>query len=304
MPKISIIIPVYNGAKFLDKTIQSVLAQTFADWELIIIDDQSTDNSRDIIKSLESSDQRIHSVFLEKNSGGPAIPKNIGLESAKGEFIAFLDQDDVWLPEKLEKQFGLFEFSNKPKLELVSCFVNIRDKEGKLLSQHNKNYRNDIVKHLTKINFLMTSSCIMVKREVFKKVGVFDSQFKVNDDWDMWLRIAEAGWAFDFVPEYLVNYISHGDNVSLKILNEGVDLEFLLVANKHQQSFLKYGPEVIGYYFFRKKHYKLSRKYYIRSIFSTRISFVQKIISLAYVILTLLPGLENILRICFKKFSD
>jgi glycosyltransferase involved in cell wall biosynthesis len=128
MPKISIIIPCYNSEQFIDRTIKSVLCQTFSDWELLLIDDHSTDKTKDILEKYAKNDTRIKILQTKENSGGPALPKNIGIENAKGEYIAFLDHDDEWLPEKLEKQLAVFENSKDEKLGLVSCYFYIVDK--------------------------------------------------------------------------------------------------------------------------------------------------------------------------------
>jgi len=108
MPKVSIVCPVYNSELFLKETIDSVIDQSFIDWELILIDDCSTDASRVIIESARNKDQRIKYVSLDSNSG-PAIARNTGIEIAGGEYIAFIDSDDIWHPLKLEKQIAFME---------------------------------------------------------------------------------------------------------------------------------------------------------------------------------------------------
>lgn len=99
-PLISIITPIFNGEKYILETIQSVLDQTYTNWEMMIVDNKSTDNSIEVIKTV--CDDRIKIIHLEYNSGGPARPRNVGLDNAKGEYIAFLDADDVWLPASLK----------------------------------------------------------------------------------------------------------------------------------------------------------------------------------------------------------
>ena len=106
---ISIITPCHNSQIFLGATIQSVLSQTYPNWELIIVDDCSTDNSVDIIQNYARKDDRIKYFRTDKSSGSPTLPRNIGIEHAKGRYIAFLDSDDAWLPDKLEKQVKLFD---------------------------------------------------------------------------------------------------------------------------------------------------------------------------------------------------
>ena len=104
MPLVTVVTPCYNGAKYLRETIESVLAQTFTDWEMIIVDDCSKDNSVDIIKQYADLDSRIKYLSTPNNTGSPAIPRNLGMEAASGKYIALLDSDDIWYPTKLHNQ--------------------------------------------------------------------------------------------------------------------------------------------------------------------------------------------------------
>lgn len=106
---VSIITPSYNSSVFISQTIESVLAQTYPDWEMLIIDDGSTDASPDIIKEYARKDSRIRFLQTEQPSGSPAVPRNIGIMNARGRYIAFLDSDDLWLPDKLAEQLKLFD---------------------------------------------------------------------------------------------------------------------------------------------------------------------------------------------------
>lgn len=299
MPKISIIIPTYNSSRFINRTISSVLNQTYTDWELLIIDDNSTDNTVELVDKFIKQDQRIKLYKTPQNSGGPALPKNIGIENAKGEYVAFLDHDDEWLPEKLERQLKIFELSNDNLLGLVSCFVNVKDNNGNLIEKYNKNYRGDIIKNLAISNFILTSSCVMTKLNILKEVGLFDLRFKRADDVDMWLKISEAGYHFDFVPEYLINHFVHGQNYSNNNLN-GIR-EFELNYQIHENSYNKYNPYGLGYYYFYKKEYSLSRKYLARTIFIKESNSEQKIKSFAFILLTFFPNLESFFRNIFNN---
>lgn len=110
---VSIITPIYNCEQFLQETIQSVLNQTYTNWELILIDDCSTDNSLSIAETAAQRDSRIRVIKLDQNSG-PAVARNIGIKKAKGKYIAFLDSDDMWFPNKLEKQLSFMEKNQIP----------------------------------------------------------------------------------------------------------------------------------------------------------------------------------------------
>jgi len=120
MMKVSVIIPTYNREQLLKRAIQSVLNQTFRDFEIIVVDDGSTDNTKEIIDSFTSD--KIKYIY-ESNSGGAARPKNTGIKNAQGKYIAVLDSDDEWLPQKLEKQIELLEIFQDPKLGAVGCDV-------------------------------------------------------------------------------------------------------------------------------------------------------------------------------------
>lgn len=303
MPKISIITPTYNSSKFVERTIKSVLTQTYTDWEYLIIDDHSTDNTVELINKFAKKDSRIKFYSTSQNSGGPALPKNVGIENAKGEYVAFLDHDDEWLPEKLEKQLKVFSKSKDEKLGLVSCFLNIRDNEGKLLYKHKKNYRGDVIKQLANGNFIVTSSCVMTKLNILKEVGLFDNKLKTSDDWDMWLRISQSEYNFEYVPEYLINYNIHGKNAYTKNVNKNDKEEFIILYKKHNEIFLKYNLKAVGHYYFYEKKYKIARSYFVKSIISKESNTIQKIKSFAFIILTFLPNLENLFRNIFFKLK-
>ena len=103
-PLITVIVPIYNGEKYLSSTVQSVIDQTYGNWELILVDDGSTDRTASIIDNFVGFDRRIKKIALSESSGGPAHPRNLGLDLAKGEYIAFLDADDLWSTQKLALQ--------------------------------------------------------------------------------------------------------------------------------------------------------------------------------------------------------
>jgi len=129
MPKVSIITPAYNGEKFIERAIKSVLWQTFNDWELIIVDDASTDQTVEIIKRYCEKDKRIKLIELKENTGGPAIPRTIACKEAKGELIAFLDQDDIFYPEYLELKVKYFE--EHPEVDILYSLAWTFDEESK-----------------------------------------------------------------------------------------------------------------------------------------------------------------------------
>lgn len=186
---ISVIVPTYNRADLISETIESILNQTYKNFELIIVDDGSTDNTEEVIRKFK--DSRIKYIKTD-NWGGPARPRNIGIKKAKGEYIAFCDDDDIWLPEKLEKQIRVFQISN----ETAMLYTRFKTIEGDVISNRifpeNGKYKSgNIFKSLYLRSFIACSS-VVVKRSVLDQVGLFDTDPNLIaiEDTDLWLRIA------------------------------------------------------------------------------------------------------------------
>lgn len=163
-PLVSIITPSYNSEGFIKETIESVLNQTYTNWEMIIIDDCSTDNSPEIIKEYMKIDSRIKYLKNKENSG-PAISRNLGLDNSKGEYIAFLDSDDVWFKEKLQIQM---EYIIKNKTDILHNNYYFCDENGKIIKEVKNDYRLNY-KKILKSNQIKTSFLI-VKKEVLKNI--------------------------------------------------------------------------------------------------------------------------------------
>jgi len=248
MPKISIIIPTYNSSLFLKRTIQSVLAQTFTDWELLIVDDCSTDNTVDLVNEFVNKDSRIKLFKTAQNSGGPAHPKNIGFKNSQGEFIAYLDHDDEWLPSKLEEQMNVFLNSEKKNLGLVSCGAYLINDTGKCFSVFIPQKKKNLFPEILLRNPIYSNSGVLVKREVIETVGERDETMKYSEDWEMWIRIFKAGYAIDYIYKPLFRYHFHKEN-STKILAYNTkikDVEYVL--EKHKDLYLKYNYAHIGFF--------------------------------------------------------
>ncbi len=269
-PKVSIIIPTFNRAHLLPRTITSVLSQTFKDFELIIVDDGSTDNTREIVKEFQKEDSRIKYIW-QKNSGGPASPRNTGIKNSLGEYIAFLDSDDEWLPEKLEKQIGL-SLSQK-ELKIIGCncwkIKNAQKKKHKI--QENILKKDPFSKMLEGCCFITSPSSVIVPAKIFSKVGLFDEKIKVSDDWDMWIRILK-NYTFDFVRDPLFNYHIHGENISGETNKEKQikDCSIILKKNKecYEKNLLAKSKilSYVGSYHIANGRKKLGKKYFLKSL--------------------------------------
>lgn len=179
--------PVYNAEAYLKHSIQSVISQTYQNWELLVVDDCSSDNSALLIQQFVKSDKRIKFYQTDKPSGSPTRPRNIGIEKAQGRYIAFLDSDDIWLPHKLEEQLPLFE--NKDTAIVYSNYEKITE-EGERSQR--------IVTAPCKTNYkqLLCGNVIGCLTAVYdvKKVGKMSFENINHEDYILWLAILKKGF--------------------------------------------------------------------------------------------------------------
>jgi len=240
MPKVSIIIPTYNRANLLPRSIKSILNQTFKDFELIIVDDGSTDNTKEVVEEFQKKDSRIKYIRREVNSGGAAIPCNLGIKNSQGEYIAFVGSDDECLPEWLEKQMKCFEKSDKV-IDVVSCDVIRVDLNGRrigVIAKPRKTTSDEIIRNL----FLphVTVGNIVIRKVVLEKIGGYDENLIVHEDWDLWLRLVEADFKFKFVNEELYVSYFHLSSTSA-IINPLVRIKNIkYFLEKHKDIYSRY----------------------------------------------------------------
>jgi glycosyltransferase involved in cell wall biosynthesis len=215
MPKISVIIPTYNRANYLPQAINSVLNQSAKDVDIMVIDDGSTDNTKDIIRPYLKSIK-----YIRQDNAGAASARNTGIENAKGEWIAFLDSDDFWEFSHLEK---LIEKQQRnPKAALIYSGKRWVDHRGSPIK--NPPIQNDfpegwIFRDLYMHNYISSCSCVFVKRSVLLSLGGFSSipVFRISEDYDLWLRIAAYSF-ISAVPKFSVNYRRHESNLMHNIV--------------------------------------------------------------------------------------
>lgn len=198
-PKISIITPCFNAELTIRETIESVLNQTFKDWELLIIDDSSSDNSSIIIHEYVEKDKRIKYFKTDRPSGSPSLPRNIGIENSSGEYIAFLDADDIWFPEKLERQV---KFMNDNKFDLSYSFYEKMSWNGVR--------GNRIIKtaDTASYNSLLKSNSIPCLTSIIRKSVIGNTRFKQipQEDFCFWLDILKKGFVAYNIKEVLALY--------------------------------------------------------------------------------------------------
>jgi glycosyltransferase involved in cell wall biosynthesis len=208
MPKVSVIIPTFNGAKrgFLAAAIESVLNQTFKDFELILSDDGSTDKTKDLCQKYLKQDHRIK-YFYQQNLGISAT-RNLGIKNCSGKYIAFLDDDDLWLPEKLEKQVRFFEESTDHKLGMTHTWVAFVDENEKRTGCSHHSTSGNIHKKLFKQNIINATSSVMIRKDIFDSCGVFRPHMITVEDYELYIRIAKK-YHIHSINEELVKYRVH-----------------------------------------------------------------------------------------------
>lgn len=212
MAKVSVIIPLYNGERYIRAAVESVLCQTFQDFELIVVDDGSTDQGKDIILSMEGP-----IAYLYQENSGVCSARNQGFLNSRGDYIAFLDQDDRWHPPKLEIQVQ--HLDQNPQIGIVYCDVNLIDETSNVVElEHLKKQRQlpQEKKFLSTFPYFPQPhpypSTVLMRREVFSQSGMFDPAFKRNchEDTELWFRIAKNSLGqFFFHPEPLAERRCH-----------------------------------------------------------------------------------------------
>lgn len=185
---ISVITPAYNAEAVIGETIDSVIAQTYTNWEMIIVDDCSTDNTQAIVQRYARSDQRIKLIALDQNHGGPAAPRNVGIRAANGEWIAFLDSDDIWHPKKLEIQLSALQ-----RVNASFCSTQMKDFTNtshlSFPSPTNITYKSISFKG-QQVRFRTPTSSVIAKRDLMIKFSFNeDARYKAVEDYHCWLRI-------------------------------------------------------------------------------------------------------------------
>ena len=199
MTVFSVIIPVYNAEAYIEQTLDSVFAQSCRDFEVIVVDDGSTDRTADRVKAFSHQPAL---RYVHQTNAGPAAARNTGLALAEGQFIAFLDSDDLWRPQKLEAH--LERLQNAPKMGIsFNWFEVLYDRPD---GQHHVPWFAPPARptlqwaDFLERNWTGTSSTVVVRAECLKGGLGFDARFRTGEDYQLWLTIAQAGWEVGFVP--------------------------------------------------------------------------------------------------------
>ncbi len=241
---VSVIIPVYNAEKYIDKTIQSVLAQTYKDYEIVLINDCSKDNSLKKIETYAENNTCIKVYTLEQNSGA-AVARNYGLEMAQGRYIAFLDSDDAWSGDKLERQL---EFMKEKDAAFVYCSYDMVDAEGTLIKKPIK------IKKCTKYKDLLTKTLIStptVLIDRYKTGDILMPLRRTGQDYAFWLQLLRKYDAYG-MEEAFAHVCRRSDSLSKNKLQNIRDVWEVQTINEKISKFIAFF-HVVGYGFYAVK---------------------------------------------------
>ena len=209
-PAISVVLPVYNAETYVREAVESILGQTFTDFELIIINDGSTDDSAAILRELAARDARI--VLIEQPNGGLVSALNEGIKIARAGLIARMDADDVAMPERFALQHA--RMVQEPELAVLGSFFNIIDKDDSIIRLYDDLPLTPAEARSTVGGFLVAHPAVMMRRDAVLKAGGYRKAFSHAEDYDLWLRMSDLGYAIANLPQPLLNYRKHGANVS------------------------------------------------------------------------------------------
>lgn len=212
---VDVVIPVYNGEKFISDALNSVIGQTYQPDKVIVVDDGSTDRTGEIVAGIGRTSP-VQIEYIRKENGGPSSARNAGILASTADFIALLDADDVWDERKLELQLAVMKGSPVPNVGIVYCDYSLMDESGRDVDERRlrsrRLVRGDIYRRLLKGNIVAGSdSAVLIRRECLDETGFFEESI-MGEDWDLWLRIAKR-YGFDFVGSTLVRIRIHEDSV-------------------------------------------------------------------------------------------
>jgi len=279
-PTISVVVTCYNYGNYLEGCLDSILKQSFTDFEVIVVNDGSTDNTDEVIEKFKNFGIV---KYIKQSNFGQARAKNVGIQNSSGKFIAFLDADDAWEQDKLEKQIPLF---SKENVGVVYSLVRYVNEQGQTLNnvksvgKYLKPRSGNVTKNLFLDNFVPFSSSI-IRRSCFEKCDTFNESLKMGIDWDLWLRVSTL-YEFSFVNEPLLIYrVGHAGQMSknIEVRQQCSDLIMsdFLRSYRHLLSIWIIRQAYSFTYCNRGEYYnkidkKKSIKYFFKSIFQNPIN--------------------------------
>ena len=299
MVKFSVIIPTYNRGYLIGKALGSVYRQTWKDYEIIVVDDGSTDNTREILKEESFRNDKVKYVRHKVNRGVSAA-RNTGILHSNGEYIDFLDSDDRWLPSKLNEQMRVLR-SYDGEIGLVYTGYRLRRADGGVVNFIPK-YDGYVFDKLLNRNFISCSS-VVVPKKIFDVVGMFDERLLAHQDYDMWLRIAKK-YPIKLIPKPLVEcYVGGRDRLSLKYTHKVASHYRILRKHLSEIESLKLKHKhyfYIGKLLIYDGNIKCGRYFLIKAFLDRR-----KIQYAKFLFVSLLnPSLRNALFLTYRNIKE
>lgn len=292
MIKVSVIIPTYNPKEHLIETLLSVLNQTYSSLEIVIVDDGSSIDTAAFIKPYISS----HAVrYIGRENGGTAAARNTGINNSTGEYIAFLDHDDIWLPDKIALQVEALD--RNPSCGLTYCNFQILDEQtGSLIDPRRQGEGGCMFEKFLYRNFITTASQIMVRRSCFDQLGLFDESLPIVDDYDFYLRLSRC-YDINYDSRVLTHWRSHQFNTSknyektqlgrIKVKEAALN-RWVLSNNQKRTLFggLRSDYYELAYYYLTSEKYSEARNYFKKAVPYKLVK------SMVYYLSTCVPGLS------------
>ncbi len=269
MPDISVILPTYNRSSTISRSIESVLSQTYKDFEFIVVDDFSTDDTHCVVENYSSE---IKYIRHETNRGAAAA-RNTGIKNSSGEYIAFIDSDDEWHPEKLERQIEIFSESSSDVGVVYTGFYKCSDNKrelGNIPTKRGYIYEDQLMK-----DWVNPTSTTMVRSACFESVGGFNPELNARQDYELWIRIAR-NYQFEYIKEPLVTmYVGNENritgNVEVRMnahkqVLDSIEEEIRSLSWKKRQRCFASQYFSMGRYLQKNQSYSESSSYFIRSL--------------------------------------
>ena len=265
-PRVSVVIPTYKRAHLISRAIQSVLDQTYQDFEIIVVDDGSTDNTEEIVQNYK--EDRIRYIRHSVNKGAAAA-RNTGIKASRGKYIAFQDSDDEWFPDKLEQQIKVFDDASSEVGVVYSGFYRIEaDKKVYFPSDRFTQIDGNIHNELLKGNFVGTPA-VLIKKECFENIKYFDENLRALEDWELWIEISKH-YTFKYINKPLLCAYSTLNSVNLNQNNMLKAHEIVLL--EHLDDFSK-NKKILSEHFFdvgkglcSNGDFKKGKNYLIKSV--------------------------------------
>lgn len=225
---VSVIITTHNRVNLLSRAIESVFAQTYNNYELIVVSDGSIDGTDDFMSRFEDNPQVSYITYYPGKGGNYA--RNSGIRVAKGEYVAFLDDDDEWLPNKLEKQVATIEKDNS--IGLVYTGVNAIYVEDRVTYKTSPSSSGDLSKNILLKNLIGSTTTVLVRKQVLEKSGVFDEELFALQDYDLWIRVCQHAQVA-VISEALVNYYNYRNTTQVSSSTEKYEKAFEHIEHKY-----------------------------------------------------------------------